>query len=335
MRRSSAVWYAVKSEYRTLAPEGCMSPFRLHDWNDVRLIIACASHGGFAGAASELGLDQTTVSRRISAIEASIGRPLFNRRRSGATPTPAGIALLERALRMQAAANEFEGALHGLSTFPSPKVTVSASEGLLTYTLIPALLGYKKTELPLDRSMIRLGLPDLAFTTASDKADISVIATSPGDLPRLKGALRVRRIGTMHFVPVASRAFLKRLPPLNGFDDLIGQPLLDIGIYHAIRGLDGWNALVSSRKQQGNDVPVAPTTPKLHQPLLSGDGISLLPNYSTLYEPKLAQLDLAAPRMGVSLWLVAHEDTLREPVVRELYDLLAAMFLASSWYREF
>lgn len=335
MRRSDAVWYAVKTSYRTPTPEGCMSSFRLHDWNDVRLIIACASRGSFAGAASELGIDQTTVSRRISAIEEAIGRPLFNRRRSGASPTPAGTALLERALRMQAAADEFEGALHGLSSFPSPKITVSASEGLLTYTLIPALLGHKKAELPLDRSMIRLGLPDLAFTTASDKADISVIATSPGDIPRLKGALRVRRIGTMHFVPVASRKFLKRLPPLNRFDDLVEQPLLDIGFYQAIRGLNDWNALISERKQQGNEVLVASTTPKLHQPLLGGEGVSLLPNYSTLYEPKLVQLDLAAPPMGVSLWLVAHEDTLREPAVRELYDLLAAMFLASSWYREF
>ncbi|WP_155801623.1 LysR family transcriptional regulator [Magnetospirillum molischianum] len=311
-----------------------MSSFRLHDWNDIRLIIACASRGSFAGAASELGLDQTTVSRRISAIETAIGRPLFNRRRSGASPTPAGIALLERALRVQAAAAEFEGALHGLSTFPSPKVTVSASEGLLTYTLIPALLGHKKAELPLDPSMIRSDLPDLAFTTASDKADISVIATSPGDLPRLKGAVRVRRVGTMHFVPVASRTFLNRLPPLQNFDDLIEHPLLDIGIYQAIRGLDGWNSLISLRKQRGETVLVAPTTPKLHQPLLSGKGVSLLPNYSTLYEPKLVRLDLPSPPMGVSLWLVSHEDTLREPAVRELYDLMATMFLASSWYRE-
>jgi len=311
-----------------------MSSFRLHDWNDVRLIIACASRGSFAGAASELGLDQTTVSRRISVIEAAIGRPLFNRRRSGASPTPAGVALLERALRMQAAADEFEGALQGLSTFPSPKVTVSASEGLLTYTLIPALLGHKKAELPLDPSIIRSDLPDLAFTTASDKADISVIATSPGDLPRLKGAVRVRRVGTMHFVPVASQSFLKRLPPLHHFDDLIDQPLLDIGIYHAIRGLDGWNSLISSRKNRGDAVLIAPTTPKLQQPLLSGKGVSLLPDYSTLYEPGLVRLDLDAPPMGVSLWLVSHEDTLREPAVRELYDLMAAMFLASSWYRE-
>lgn len=334
MRRSGAVWYAVKTSYRTPTSEECMSSFRLHDWNDVRLIIACAERGSFAGAASELGLDQTTVSRRISAIEAAIGRPLFSRRRSGASPTPAGIALLERALRMQDAAEDFEGALHGMSTFPSPKVTVSASEGLLTYTLIPALLGHKKAELPINPAMIGDSLPELAFTTATDKADISVLATSPGDLPRLRGAVRVRRVGTMHFVPVATRTFLQRMPSLGRFDDLVDYPLLDIGIYHAIRGLDGWNALVSSRRNRGDEVLIAPTTPKLQQPLLGGEGVSLLPNYSTLYEPSLVQLDLDAPSMAVSLWLVSHEDTLREPAVRELYDLLAAMFLASSWYRE-
>lgn len=67
-----------------------MSKFDLRDWNDVRLVVACAEHGSFAAAAVALGLDQTTVSRRIGVMEAAIGRPLFTRRRSGATPTPAG-----------------------------------------------------------------------------------------------------------------------------------------------------------------------------------------------------------------------------------------------------
>lgn len=309
-----------------------MGQFRLHDWNDVRLVIACAEHRSFAAAAAAMGIDQTTVSRRISNMEAAIGRPLFTRRRSGATPTPAGEALLERARAMAALADDFEGAMQGLTTFQTPKVTVAASEGLLTYTLIPALMGQDKHELPLDRRMVTTQLPKLAFTTAPGKADISVMATSPGDLPKVSGAVHVRRVGTMNFVPVASRDFLHELRGVSSFDDLAELPLLDIGIYRAIRGLDAWNGLVAGK--QGEDVTVAPNTPKLQRPLLGGEGISILPDYSTLYEQRLAAVDVDAPSMAVSLWLVSHEDTLREPSVRELYDLLAGMFTASAWYRE-
>ena len=311
-----------------------MSSFRLHDWNDARLLIACAECGSFARAGALLGIDQSTVSRRISALEASTGRPLFTRRRSGAAPTPAGLALLERARQMEQAAAQFEFALRGLSTQPAARVTLAASEGLLTYTLIPALLGHAKAELPLDRRLIQAPLPDLAFTTAPDQADIAVLATSPGDLPTVKGAMRVRRVGTMHFIPVAARRYLEDHPPPDDFAQLIEHPLLDIGFYRLLRGLDDWNGLIARRCERGAPVLVAPTTPRLHQPLLAGEGISLLPDYATLYEPNLLPVTLSScPPLGASLWLVSHEDTLREPAVRTLYDLLATMFLSSSWYR--
>lgn len=309
-----------------------MGQFRLHDWNDVRLIIACAEHKSFAAAAAAMGIDQTTVSRRIGNMEAAIGRPLFTRRKSGASPTPAGEALLARARAMAALADDFEGAMQGLTKFQSPKVTVAASEGLLTYTLIPALMGQDKHELPLDRSLVRNELPKLAFTTAPAKADISIMATSPGDLPKVGGAVHVRRVGTMNFIPVASREFLHELRGISSFDDLAQLPLLDIGIYRAIRGLDAWNGLVASK--QGEGVQVSSNTPKLQRPLLGGEGVSILPDYSTLYENRLEAVGVDAPSLAVSLWLVSHEDTLREPSVRELYDLLAGMFTTSAWYRE-
>jgi molybdate transport repressor ModE-like protein len=308
-----------------------MGQFRLHDWNDVRLIIACAEHGSFAAAAQALGVDQTTVSRRIGNMEEAIGRPLFTRRRSGASPTPAGEALLVRARAMAAMADDFEGAMQGLTCFPEPKVTLAASEGLLTYTLIPTLVGHGKDPQPLDRTLLRAPLPKLAFTT-SGRADISIMATSPGDLPRVSGPVHVRRIGTMHFLPMASVEFLERHREIVTFDSLAEQPLIDIGIYRAIRGLDAWNGLVASKDGEG--VTVVSDTPKLHRPLSGGQGVSILPDYSTLYERSMRVLDVAAPSMAVSLWLVSHEDSLREPSVRGLYDLLAGMFTASPWYRE-
>lgn len=315
-----------------IRPAEQMGKFRLHDWNDIRLLIAVAERGGFAGAAAVLGVDQSTVSRRITAMESAIGRPLFTRKRSGASPTAAGEALLERARLVEAASAEFETAMNGLSAMPAPAVTVGAGDGLLTYTIIPALLKDAAKELPLDRSLVRDGIPPLAFAALPAKADVSVIVTNPGDVPQVRGAVRVKRVGTVHLVPVATEAFLADHPCPSRFEDLARLPLLDIDVYRHLRAMEDWNGLVSTR-EGGADI-VAPNTPALEAPLLAGKGVTILPPYSVLYGTGLTRLDVTAPRLTLSLWLVAHEDALREPSVRLVYDLLASMFQTSPWFRE-
>ncbi|MFX7844833.1 LysR family transcriptional regulator, partial [Acinetobacter baumannii] len=67
-------------------------------WDDVRLVKAIADGAGLQSAAAALGVNHSTVFRRLAAIEATLGTTLFERRRSGYVPTPAGqemIALAE------------------------------------------------------------------------------------------------------------------------------------------------------------------------------------------------------------------------------------------------
>ena len=148
---------------------------------------------------------------------------------------------------------------------------------------------------------------------------------------QVKGAVHVRRVGTMNFAPMASTQYLERAPSINHFDDLADHPLIDIGIYRAIRGLDAWNGIVAGKEGEG--VLTVSTTPKLHVPLTAGEGVAILPDYSMIYEDTLVRLKIDQPQLAVALWLVSHEDSLREPSVRELYDLLAAMFMSSPCYR--
>jgi len=311
-----------------------MGNFRIYDWNDIQLILACAEQGGFAGAAAVMGIDQTTVSRRVAALEKATGRPLFTRRRSGATPTPAGLALLERARATHRAVSEFEAAINGMGGLAPPTVTLGASEGLLTYTLIPTLLGNSATRQPVDLALVRQPLPPLAFTTRLADADIAIVATSMGSVPPGRGAIRVRRIGTMHFKPVAGRALLDACDDsLRCFDDLANHPILDIAIYRPIRSLADWNGLVA-RHRDDREVLVTSATPAMHRALIEGRGVGILPSYSPLYDACIVTLDFPAPPLLASLWLVAQEDKLREPAVRDLYDTLADLFLNSPWFRE-
>ena len=64
------------------------------DWNDLRYFLGVADHGSTLAAGRALRVSQTTVARRIAALEQAIGFPLFEKRQAGYTRTPAGEALL-------------------------------------------------------------------------------------------------------------------------------------------------------------------------------------------------------------------------------------------------
>jgi len=76
----------------------------LSDWSDLRTILAIARAGTLSGAARALGLSQSTVSRRLQAIERAAGGQVFVRRNDGGfEPSPLGARLVDAAEEMRAA----------------------------------------------------------------------------------------------------------------------------------------------------------------------------------------------------------------------------------------
>jgi len=292
--------------------------------------MSVAEHRSFAAAASHLGLNQVTVAKMVSSAEDAIGYPLFFRRRSGAVPTPRGEILLESGRAVASAVRQFEERMAGLRAFEGV-VTVGAPEGILSYTLIPFLLGGDGQQ-PLDRARIRHILPALGFTIALDEADVCLWATSEGMVPPLTGAVRVRRVGSMHFRPFANMARLKRGDlVVRRFDDLKVVPLFRMPAYRYLGSLGPWNGLCEEHKER---VDECKNTREMHNRLLGGGGVGLFPDYSGFYERESVPLDMLCPRLAVSLWLAARDDVLRQPEVRRVYDTLGDLFLASPWFRD-
>lgn len=67
------------------------------DHTTLRLFVAVCEEGTIARAAEREAITASAVSKRIADVEVSIGTPLLSRGQRGVSPTPAGIALLERA----------------------------------------------------------------------------------------------------------------------------------------------------------------------------------------------------------------------------------------------
>ena len=101
-------------------------------WDDFRLVKAIADTGSLVGASDALGLNHSTVFRRLGALEEQLAIKLFERARTGYAPTAAGEEMIRLAQRMDiditdfqrtvAGRREFAAALHLLYA-PLPKPT--------------------------------------------------------------------------------------------------------------------------------------------------------------------------------------------------------------------
>src|SRR6478672_3814125 len=98
------------------------------DWNDLRYFLAVAREGSTLAAARALRTSQTTVARRIAALENAIGLPLFEKRQAGYGLTPAGHDLRPLAEQVEASATGFADAASGQSRELRGTVKVTTEE---------------------------------------------------------------------------------------------------------------------------------------------------------------------------------------------------------------
>src|SRR5258708_6944824 len=109
------------------------------DWNDLRHILALAREGSYAAAGRRLGIDPTTVARRLRALEAALDVRLFERGAEGEMrPTQAGGVAARRAETVEAEVGGLTAAVKGADTPASGTVRVTAVPILINRVLIPA-----------------------------------------------------------------------------------------------------------------------------------------------------------------------------------------------------
>jgi molybdate transport repressor ModE-like protein len=176
------------------------------DWDDIRYFLAVAREGSVRSAAESLGVNHTTVLRRVAQLEESLGAQMFERLPSGYRLTDAGEEIVEFAGQMHATSRQLETRVLGRD---------QSVRGLLRVTLPSPLSGH-------------LLMPDFA-EFAGLHPDIEMDIVSSGELANL----------TNREADVAIRVVYDRktLPPnLHG---LKGSEVFG-GIYIATNRLAAW-----------------------------------------------------------------------------------------------
>jgi DNA-binding transcriptional LysR family regulator len=103
------------------------------------VFLAAARAGRFSRAAGALGLQQSTVSRRIAALEATVGGELFLRSHAGLVPTARGAALLAAVPDLEVAAARALRAAAGADEGVVGEVRLAVAPGLASFWLAPRL----------------------------------------------------------------------------------------------------------------------------------------------------------------------------------------------------
>lgn len=287
---------------------------RLESWNDIQYVLAVARSGSFLAASEKLGTNQSTVGRHVQRLEKRLGAKLFDRFSHGMRLTPTGMSLIERACRMETAANEIERHLAGVDQKMTGSVCIAAPDGISTYWLTPALLEFQMQHPQVCIELIaRTGAVDLL----AREADIAIRLFAPKQERYVAS-----RVGLVRFSLFAGPKYLHRFGKPATLQELLGHRIVDHLGYTSMVSLERWHAFLAGHPH----VVYRPNfTGAFVAAVRAGYGIGLFPNFYHIVAPDLVQLELETGEQA-PVWLLAHAETNRNARVRAVFDFLLRRF---------
>ena len=282
------------------------------DWNDLRYFLGVARDGSTLAAARSLRVSQTTVARRIAALEDALGFPLFDKRQAGYKLTPLGEDLLARAEEVELAATGFADAAAAQSRDLSGTVKITTEEVYAITLLAPILRELHETH---PEIVIELDTSQTVRDLGAGEADISLRSTKGGQPAGLVG----RQLCIDDWALYCSRDYAAR----HG----VPKSLTELRDHSFIGGGGGnlWIHYQAFLKTLSLEQKVAmhhATSGGLLSGIRSGFGIAVLPCIVADADPDLVRC--LPPRSDHEriLWLFTHERVRRTPRIRTVIDFL-------------
>lgn len=278
-------------------------------WDEFRLVKSIADARSLAGAAELLGVNQSTVFRRLAAVEAAVGARLFERSRAGYEPTAAGEEMIALATTMADSITEFERRVAGRDIKPTGELSVTTPEALGQH-FMPAIVAQFQALNP--GVVVELILSNQTLSLSRRDADIAIRLTN--DPPE---TLVGRRICTGRWGIYCRRDVAAALG---------AGPIDSV----AFIGFGGGFGTASGRRWIEANVRPERLAAKVNsvycmlELALQGFGAALLPCFLGDRSPDLARIGYPLPELDVGLWMLTHSDLRRSARVRAFMDFAGA-----------
>ena len=269
------------------------------DWSDLQTFLAIARAGQLARAGSAMGVDASTMGRRLRRLEARLGVTLFEQTREGQVLTEAGESLLAQVEAMdQAAAGIGEGAASGTASAIHGTLRISVSEGFGSWFLARHVPELAEAHPALTLDLVASS----GFLSLSKReADIAVTLSRPK-----AGPMVARKLSDYTLRLYASRSYLEaRGTPRAPGNLAVGHRLIgyipDLLYAPELRYLDEIHpGLAPTLRSSSINAQ--------HQLLAAGAGIGVLPCFIGDADAGLVSV-LPERRITRTFWLVTHKDT--------------------------
>jgi DNA-binding transcriptional LysR family regulator len=262
------------------------------DWDDARMFLAFARDGSFSAAAKRLGVQHSTISRRIHALEKDLATPLLERSATGYVLTEAGEQLSESAARMERELLSFEAASSGQSDAPSGELHVTAIANMASTVLMPLFARFNAAYPSID---LRLEVTNNSVRLAERDADVALRQTNtPGE------TLIGTRLVTVSSAVYGSVEYCAAVASGRAAEKWVGVDCCD---YHRNWTKQAWPQLDHSFCVDDTSLTVAA--------LKEGLGVGFLPCFLGDNDPSLVRFREPEKKHELGLWLLYHRDLKR------------------------
>lgn len=284
------------------------------EWSDFKVLLALARAGSVAGAARELQVDNSTVSRRLAALEEAAGAKLLIRGGREFTWTAEGRTLIEAGEAMEAATTLALRAVRTSKVAVDGTVRVSVPPAFVPVLMRLVLPALRDTHPSL---RVELGGAYHRVDLAKGDADIAVRMVQPEEPD-----LVARQAFDVGWFVYASASYLDARGRPRSFDDLAQHDLvLYIEAMHRVpplRWMEAYRCTARALSRVDN-LEIACQT------IAAGGGIAVLPAFIADPVPELRRVfpDRVALNTG---WIVYHEAARDTSRVRVVADALVAFF---------
>ncbi len=281
------------------------------DWDDLRVFLAVARSRTLSGAARKLGVNQTTVTRRLEALEAKLGVRLFDRSPGGVNPTSAATEVVTVAERVEESVASIERQLIGQDTRLTGELRVTTID-MCAYYDVELFETFAKRYPEIE---LELSVGYFPRNLTRREADIAIRWT---DKPpeHLVG----HRVASAEYAVYAANSLLANYSDLTPLSEL---PWVDWDIANNARVTALWmrDHIPETQVVCRYDMALA-----LHAAIRVGMGVGFMPCAYGDADPLLQRIRPVEPGFGIDIWLLTHPDLRSTARVRAFMEHAAAYF---------
>lgn len=283
-------------------------------WDDARIFLAVAREGSFSSAAKRLGVQHSTVSRRIRALEEKLSTPLVERKASGYVLTDAGEELQLSARRIEKELMSFEGTVGGQDEDAAGELRIAAIANMASTVLMPCFARFSGAYPNIE---LNVQVTNNSVRLSEREADIAIRQTN-----KPQETLIGTRLTTVASAVYGGRDYCAAVKSGQAAEKWIGVDCCD---YHRTWTKQAW-------PQAEHEFYVDETSLTLAA-LKQGLGVGFLPCFLGDSDPELARFHEPEKQHDLGLWLLYHRDLrnikrvtlFREHMQREIREC-AALF---------